>query len=752
MRNNLAIYGGFAGTETTLSQRNTAANPSILSGNIGNASLSSDNTYNIVTSPGTNNTSRIDGFTITGANANGGGTFDTDRGGGIHIGNDASPIIANCIISGNNAQFGGGIYVKRYTSPTIINCLISGNTAIYDGGGIANETNGFYTLINSTIAGNSKRGIMHYGSTAVLKNSIVWGNQYEIYGYATVSNSIIQGGAYNSAGNLNTDPLFINPLAPGLNTGGNYGLQAATIALNAGLNDAYTNAGGVLSTLDIAGNPRLFGDQVDMGAFEAQNNTTNDNCIDAIALVCGQPISGNTFGATPSGMSTLCGPYASADARDVWYSFVADGSLSYTITVSSSANEWDGVLFLYSGDCNNLVYQECADAAVPFYGGTESITPDILAAGTYYIRTLGFFEASTYTIELTCEPADCPLLGLDIGNACDDGNPNTINDQVSSNCECEGHLPNDDCSGAIALECGQPISGDTFDATASGVDTECGYNSPYGYDVWYSFVADGTSNYTVLVSTTSPNWDGVLFLYSGDCNNLLSEACSDNTVNGGAETITLTTPAAGTYYVRTYDYFGSEAYTIELTCVCPLLGLNVGSPCDDGNPATINDTVNANCECLGVPVNDHCDGAIALECGLPVSGNTVGASSSGLDSYCGFTASSALDVWYSFVADGTLSYTVSVVATASDWDGVIFLYSGDCNNLVYQACTDASVLSTIWVYPPLPLSSLANLSIALFSISILEIPAMTETLLRFTTRLPLPANAQDYCHRNVKTQ
>lgn len=44
---------------------------------------------------------------------------------------------------------------------------------------------------------------------------------------------------------------------------------------------------------------------------------------------------------------------------------------------------------------------------------------------------------------------------------------------------------------------------------------------------------------------------------------------------------------------------------------CPELALNIGDPCDDGNPDTSNDIVSANCICMGEPVN-NCQGDILV--------------------------------------------------------------------------------------------------------------------------------------------
>ncbi len=78
----MALYGGFAGTETARSQRNPAANLTILSGDIDNndsqtpiitdlttVTGNDTNSYHVVTGA---TGATLDGFTITAGNANGG--------------------------------------------------------------------------------------------------------------------------------------------------------------------------------------------------------------------------------------------------------------------------------------------------------------------------------------------------------------------------------------------------------------------------------------------------------------------------------------------------------------------------------------------------------------------------------------------------------------------------------------------------------------------------------------------------------
>ncbi|OGV65959.1 MAG: hypothetical protein A3K19_03405 [Lentisphaerae bacterium RIFOXYB12_FULL_65_16] len=297
------VFGGFVGTETQSSQRNPGVNLTVLSGDIGTVGDDADNAYHIVTG---GSGAILDGFTITGGNAN--GTAPDNSGGGM-LNNGASPAVSHCVFLRNAAVNGGGIANRAGSVAAVLACTFQGNTATL-GGGLYND-DADVAVTNCVFAGNfaaSKGGGVYNGNTSAavfanctfgsngaataggavgsasnatptLTNSIFWGDTPteivdEATAATTVNHSDVEGGWGGAGGNnITSDPVFDSDPGPGpdltwYTADDDYGdlrLQIASQAIDAG-SDAAVPAG---VTTDIAGNTRIQRNHVDMGAYEA---------------------------------------------------------------------------------------------------------------------------------------------------------------------------------------------------------------------------------------------------------------------------------------------------------------------------------------------------------------------------------------------------------------------------------------------------------------------------------------------------
>jgi len=197
MRNAVAIYGGFDGTETALDQRDVGNNETILSGDIGTPGYKSDNCYHVFYHPGgicLDASAVLDGFIITFGNANG---YDGYHGGGgMYNYENSSPTVMNCTFTGNLAGNGGGMYNEYNSSPTVTNCTFSGNSADGgdggNGGGMYNRNASSPTLTNCIFTSNSteqRGGGMYNRESSSPRitgctfsgNSAVWGSGGGMY-------------------------------------------------------------------------------------------------------------------------------------------------------------------------------------------------------------------------------------------------------------------------------------------------------------------------------------------------------------------------------------------------------------------------------------------------------------------------------------------------------------------------------------------------------------------------------------------
>lgn len=315
---NVTVLCGFAGYgASNPDARDADAYPTILSGDLNGDDLwgilnISENSYHVVWASGSGT---LDGAIITAGNADGSG--DHRYGGGVLLASSTVRIEA-CKIRGNKADFGAGVACLEGISPILINteitgnwayvfggclynddanvemtnCLITGNTAgsadILGGDAIVNVM-GSLDITNCTIADNrpghslpaNKRAIANlvwgpgFVDTISIKNSIVRNGGNEIWctepGIVTLYSNNIEGGAagFSGSGNINQDPLFKNPGVFGIEGGwffddDGYTLLSASPSIDAG-NQSLLPAG---LSVDLNGNTRVQGGQVDQGAYE----------------------------------------------------------------------------------------------------------------------------------------------------------------------------------------------------------------------------------------------------------------------------------------------------------------------------------------------------------------------------------------------------------------------------------------------------------------------------------------------------
>lgn len=264
LRSRLAILGGFAGTEDPAgfnpADRDLGNNRSVLSGDLqGNDSSDpttrSDNSYHVVRAYLVDSAAVLDGFIISGGNADGesadqryaGGfynemadpclrscTFRDNRarsggaafssqgspafqncrfiansslgtGGAVYVGTGGKPDFRDCLFIGNIAGTGGGATYLNYVSAPVrfANCVFTGNQALstdYNagGGGAMINNSASPDIVQCTFSrntgGRDGGAIRNRGASPSVTNCIVWGNSpsgTQIYAFDTGSRATV---------------------------------------------------------------------------------------------------------------------------------------------------------------------------------------------------------------------------------------------------------------------------------------------------------------------------------------------------------------------------------------------------------------------------------------------------------------------------------------------------------------------------------------------------------------------------------
>ena len=367
----VTLYGGFAGGETALSERDLFTHKTILSGDIGVVDDSTDNAYTVVyCEEGVE--AALDAVTITRGNADGESSSERRErryGGGIF--NAGELTVVNGAVLGNRASDGGGVFNEGTLAVT--NSVLSGNFASSGTGGIHSMYGAELLIANATIAGNEtyrgRCGGLDASGDATVVNSLLYLNTGED---AVLSDWDPASIASNLIG---IDPSFVrNPSAGGDGHWGtsddDYGdlrlterSPAIDLGSTAALPGDVTDSDGDGDTaeavpVDLDGNARVSAGPVDIGAYEYQGTVLPGRETPSLTVTTGD-----------DAFDLYDGDITLREA--IYYAGIVD--MGTTITFDSSL---DGGTILLNGDAIELHSSLTLDAsaldAITIDGGGRS--------------------------------------------------------------------------------------------------------------------------------------------------------------------------------------------------------------------------------------------------------------------------------------------------------------------------------------------------------------------------------------------
>lgn len=251
------------------------------------------------------------------------------------------------------------------------------------------------------------------------------------------------------------------------------------------------------------------------------NEPENNDCEDAIALVCGETVTGTTEFATDSGGN---------EAPDVYFTYAGTGIPEVvTVSLCGGGTNYDSWIRIFDDcDLQNQLYS-LDDSC----GLQSEITFVSDGTSTYYVMIEGYqANFGEFSLETICNEFDPP--------------------------------PNDDCAGAIAVNCGETVTG----TTASSL-SNAGNSSP---DVFYSYTGSGGEEWvTVSLCDGNTDYNSRLLIYNNcDYDELLSE--NDNFC-GQQSQLTFYSDGVSTYIIIVEGAQTSSGnFSLEVSCD-PILGI-----------------------------------------------------------------------------------------------------------------------------------------------------------------------------------
>lgn len=350
------------------------------------------------------------------------------------------------------------------------------------------------------------------------------------------------------------------------------------------------------------------------------------NCADASnhPVICNlydlESLCGEMFVETDSaaGPTPLC-PDGGLPNNMTWLAFIAgNGRYEIVIRPSNCNVGSNGQLGLQAGVYTDCTFSEAVFCQPECISSIVTIPDSVLVPGQTYYLFLDGCASSYCDFEIDVNGSYSPY-----NVPCDDNNPETINDVLDENCVCKGTAISCDtmlpyrhwesckmasenkvlCNLSILDKiCGEMLTTISADPKP---DPLCPLEGGLAHNMsWIAFVAEeGSYEIVVTPSNCVPGTGGQTGAQIGvytDCSFTETVIC-----NAPCDTNPVTIPDSLLIPGKTYYLFIDGCAQSVCDFKIDVIGTYTSKdvPCDDGNPETVNDRYDENCECKGELIN-----------------------------------------------------------------------------------------------------------------------------------------------------
>lgn len=270
-------------------------------------------------------------------------------------------------------------------------------------------------------------------------------------------------------------------------------------------------------------------------------DTNNTTCSSANSILCGQTVTGITFGS-PQQVPECGTPLNTAPG--LWYRYTATQSGLVVAGTCNSGTNYDTKIGIFTGSCGNLVCvggnDDMPTGQCQAYGTASRIVFEVTQGTEYFIYITGYnYWSGRFYLTLTCY----------------DLSANTT------------------CAAAEDITCGQTLSGTTWGSPQQVPECVTNFNTAPG--LWYRYTAASAQFVTATTCNPGSDFDTKIAVFRGSCDTLICVGGNDD--DGSSECqifnfnrlskVNFTAVAGTTYYIYVSGY-NTQTGTFQLSLHC----------------------------------------------------------------------------------------------------------------------------------------------------------------------------------------